>query len=323
MEASCVAVRAQVLEEVTATLDAACHVPQLLSLVVEYAVDMDLLRLTARLEDGFWSSSNALLPILRGWACTNCRNTLSKGTETVWSGSPIGMDTFLICNACYLGLYGVQLHVQASCCDALIDMRTGWKRDPTGDANYCHYHALGVDSKQKTVYASVKSLQGVNVQSRVITSRIFTTTMLMPIQIVPLSIPSMLSSSTIYASRWFSTEPNRSELRWINGRDILWGYSPRFVMITFQNLYKWLPFDDDQVELASVFALVNCNERSPMYKRVAVAVVCGYGRYGLDMTDLNIDAYMKEKQAFNNSADPRKNSFIEAYRLKHYPPLFV
>jgi hypothetical protein len=86
--------------------------------------------------------------------------------------------------------------------------------------------------------------------------------------------------------------------------------SDKFIMLDpmIGNIAQWVPFDEsnDPVGLEDsdgVFALVNCNPVSENYLQTLTIITDNHGRSSADLTGLNIEEYLKQKQSYESQID--------------------
>lgn len=311
MSMACQQTRDQVLVALTGAVQSSCHIPQLLSLMVEYAVDMDFLRVKEWMDNWYESTSVPLSRVLRELTCSNhCQRSLGHERKAVWSGSPINMDQYIICNACYVG---ANVYIPATCCHLLINTRAGWKRDIFYNQSCCNYHAQ-LANNRRAVDVSIDSLQSIDVKTRVV----YKDRAVMCVMPVELTLPPSLSSTAVYASPWFAKRQNPwSRVAWMDGRyvDSMYANNRLISSAAFGNVYEWMPFDHD--DTGKFFALVNCNEQSPMFKRVATALLDG-SDLAVDLTQFDIETYMQKKHAFGSTSDGLPCCDCPGYGLRRF-----
>jgi hypothetical protein len=126
---------------------------------------------------------------------------------------------------------------------------------------------------------------------------------------VTLNIPHELDEQVLAASqKWFLLERGvrakrvqLASIKWLQGqRFMAYGSSTLVSHPAFANIAEWLPFDVDGDGDLEQFALLNCNASSPYYKQVATAYQDGQKRVGVDLAQMDVHEYQRQRRLAPN-----------------------
>jgi len=275
-----------------------------LQFVVDFAVDVDLVRIRDHLHN-FLQKCVCLRQLLE--PCAGCGKSLNdKSVVQVWSGSAINMHSYIICDGCRKGDGPLTTKCSCDCakwcmfatdatCQKPFDLRQGWSRTVLYDENLCVDHQTRLfqstnphHEKWKTLFkqVNVNHLVPIDTSKTVFKSKDSLTHFCREIEI---TLPTSLSSKTIWevtkSWSWLNVvQVNGQRFRGDNN-DILF-------VTPLKNIFEWLPFDkcgEDE------FALFNCNASSTDYGQVATATLDRHGRKSIDLAKLTVKQYMHLK----------------------------